>query len=171
MLDGVHRRGTDDSPEFVELPAPTDEALQAVLHKIITRMMKLLTRRGCSSKSSVKRTWPTTTAIRTRPARSGLSGGGVYLPHRLRSACGQMVSTLQGAMPRQTRFDQTLCADMQGFSLHAAARCGSDERQGLDQLCRYINRPALANERTQTNTAGQVVLKLKTRWRDAPRTW
>ena len=30
----------------VEVPAPTDEALQAVLHKVITRTMKLLTRRG-----------------------------------------------------------------------------------------------------------------------------
>ena len=33
-------------------------------------------------------------------------------------------------------------------------------------LCRYITRPALANERVQTNAAGQVVLKLKTPWRD-----
>ena len=30
----------------MEVPAPTDEALQAVLHKIITRLMKLLTRKG-----------------------------------------------------------------------------------------------------------------------------
>ena len=30
----------------IEAPAPTDEALQTVLHKIITRLMKLLTRRG-----------------------------------------------------------------------------------------------------------------------------
>ena len=29
-----------------------------------------------------------------------------------------------------------------------------------------ITRPALANERVQTNAAGQVVLKLKTPWRD-----
>ena len=34
------------------------------------------------------------------------------------------------------------------------------------QLCRSITRPALANERVQTNAAGQVVLKLKTPWRD-----
>ncbi len=33
-------------------------------------------------------------------------------------------------------------------------------------LCRYITRPALANERVQTNAAGQVVLKLTTPWRD-----
>ena len=45
-------------------------------------------------------------------------------------------------------------------------RCGADERQALEQLCRYITRPALANERVQCNAAGQVVLKLKTPWRD-----
>ena len=46
MLDGVCRRSAEGAPEFVEVAAPTDEALQAVLHKIITRTMKLLTRRG-----------------------------------------------------------------------------------------------------------------------------
>jgi|JI10StandDraft_1071094.scaffolds.fasta_scaffold479221_1 hypothetical protein len=79
---------------------------------------------------------------------------------------GQKVLTLQGVMPRDTDFKQNLCADMQGFSLHAAVRCGTDERQALEQLCRYITRPALANERVQTNAAGQAVLKLKTPWRD-----
>jgi len=69
-------------------------------------------------------------------------------------------------MSRETGFNQTLCADMQGFSLHAAVRCGAEDRQALEQLCRYITRPALANERVQTNAAGQVVLKLKTPWRD-----
>ena len=33
-------------------------------------------------------------------------------------------------------------------------------------LCRYITRPALANERVQCNAAGQGVLKLKTAWHD-----
>jgi Putative transposase len=37
VLDGVYRRGADGVPEFVEGPAPTDQALQAVLYKIITR--------------------------------------------------------------------------------------------------------------------------------------
>ena len=53
-----------------------------------------------------------------------------------------------------------------GFSLHAAVRCGADDRQAPEQLCRYITRPALANEGVQANAAGQVVLKLKTAWRD-----
>ena len=56
VLDGVYRRGTDGAPEFVEVPAPTDEALQTVLHKVIMRMMKLLTCRGCWSKRRVRLT-------------------------------------------------------------------------------------------------------------------
>ena len=79
---------------------------------------------------------------------------------------GQKVLTLQGAMPRDVDFKQSLCADINGFSLHAAVRCGADDRQALEQMCRYITRPALANERVQTSAAGQVVLKLKTAWRD-----
>ena len=80
----------------------------------------------------------------------------------LRSA--QPTQTPSGAMPLDVERDQDLCADHQGFSLHAAVRCDADERQRLEQLCRYVT--ALANERVQINSAGQVVLKLKTAWRD-----
>jgi hypothetical protein len=45
-------------------------------------------------------------------------------------------------------------------------RCGTDDRRALEQLCRYITRPALANERIQTNAAGQLVPRLKTPWRE-----
>ena len=38
--------------------------------------------------------------------------------------------------------------------------------QCLEQLYPHITRPALTNERVKTNTVGQVVLKLKTPWRD-----
>ena len=69
-------------------------------------------------------------------------------------------------MSREMDFKQSLCADIDGFSLHAAVRCAADDRQALEQLCCYITRPALANERVQTKAAGQVVLKVKTAWRD-----
>jgi len=45
VLDGVYRR-TDGEPVFVQADSPTDEELLALLHKIIARLMKLLTRRG-----------------------------------------------------------------------------------------------------------------------------
>ena len=59
-----------------------------------------------------------------------------------------------------------LCANAQGFSLHAGVRCEADDRQGIEQLCRYITRPAISNERLSINRDGNVVLKLKTPWRN-----
>ena len=56
VLDGVYQR-TDGDPVFVEVPAPTDEALQALLHKIIARLMKLLTRRGVLVECVFQRSW------------------------------------------------------------------------------------------------------------------
>jgi hypothetical protein len=40
-----------------------------------------------------------------------------------------------------------LCANIAGFSLHAGVYCAPHERQKLEQLCRYITRPAVAEER------------------------
>jgi hypothetical protein len=45
-LDGVYRRSTEGEPVFVEVIAPSDEDLHAVLHKFITRTMTLLPRHG-----------------------------------------------------------------------------------------------------------------------------
>jgi hypothetical protein len=69
-------------------------------------------------------------------------------------------------MPREDWARQPLCADIDGFSLHAAVRVEAHDRKRLEQLCRYITRPALSDERIQLNAAGQVELKLKTPWRD-----
>ena len=167
VLDGVYRRGSDGEPLFVEASTPTDEALQAVLHKIITRMMKLLTRRGVLIEEQgqtylADNDADSDEARVLRPLQAAACTYRIAFGPR----AGRKVLTVQGAMPREADFKQNLCADIDGFSLHAAVRCGADERQALEQLCRYITRPALANERVQTDAAGQVVLKLKTPWRD-----
>ena len=79
---------------------------------------------------------------------------------------GQMRWTNADTITTGQTFIGQLCADMNGFNRDAAVRCGTDDHQALEQLCRYITRPALANERVQTSAAGQVVLTLKTHWRD-----
>ena len=76
-----------------------------------------------------------------------LQGGACTYRIAFGPRAGQNVLTLQGVMPRQTGLNQTLRTDMQGFSLQAAVRCAADDRQALEQLCRAITRPALANER------------------------
>src|SRR3954466_2786557 len=48
----------------------------------------------------------------------------------------------------------------------AAVRYGAHQRKELERLCRYITRPAIANERLKRTRAGQVVLQLKSPWCD-----
>ena len=54
----------------------------------------------------------------------------------------------------------------QGFRLHAGIRCRADQRRELERLCRYITRPALSHERVARSAGGDVILTLKTPWRD-----
>lgn len=52
VLDGVYRCGAAGVPELVEVGLPTDDELHALLQTIITRLIKLLTRRGVLVKDS-----------------------------------------------------------------------------------------------------------------------
>ncbi len=165
LLDGVYRRSADGEPQFVEVAAPSNETVQAVLHQIITRMMmKLLTRQGvlvqeqCESyladNDSDSNEAVTLECLQTAACTYRIAFG---------ARAGQKVLTLQGTKPRAVvDFKQNLCANFEGFSLHAGVRCAADQRKTLERLCRYITRPALANERVQCNASGQVVLTLKT---------
>ncbi len=71
---------------------------------------------------------------------------------------GRKVLSLQYAPRRAVPPTQQLCANAHGFSLHTGVRCDADQRSALEQLCRYVTRPAIVNERLSVNRAGQVVL-------------
>ena len=151
VLDGVYRRGTDGAPEFVEVPAPTDEALQAVLHKIITRMMKLLTRRGVlveeeGSTYMADNDGDSDEARVLRPLQAAACTYRIAFGPR----AGQKVLTVQGVMPRETDFKQTLCADIDGFSLHAAVRCGGRRPPGAGATV-PLHHPPGAGQRARTD--------------------
>ncbi|RPI42281.1 MAG: hypothetical protein EHM59_18210 [Betaproteobacteria bacterium] len=60
---------------------------------------------------------------------------------------GQRMLSLQVVASRDKRQAAVLCAEAHGFSLHAGVRTAAHQRKELEQLCRYITRPAIANER------------------------
>ena len=167
MLDGVYRTNAAGEPEFVETPAPSDEQVWEVLQRIIKRVMKQLVRRGILVEDQGE-TYLADDGDDSEESRTlrPLHRGSCVYRIAFGPRAGQKVLTLQGALPREKSGKQKLCANLQGFSLHAAVRCGAGQRKTLERLCRYIARPALANERVQCNAAGQVELKLKTPWRD-----
>ncbi|MGL6111515.1 MAG: hypothetical protein ACRC2B_15600 [Rubrivivax sp.] len=96
------------------------------MHKVITRLMKLLTRRGVLIEEQGQ-TYMTDNDGDSDEARALRPLQAAACTYRIAFGprAGQKVLTLQGAMPRQTDFNQTLCADIDGFSLHAAVRCGA----------------------------------------------
>ncbi len=178
VLDGVygnlHDVDTSGTPDqsmpapvapvpiiFHAAAAPTHAALQALLGKIITRILRRLTRLG---------------HLNEEDGQITLAGGitdpdDVMTPLQAAAAhyriaqgprAGQKVLSLQLAPRHLARGGQsspTLCANAHGFSLHAGVRIAADDRPGLEQLCRYITRPAIANERLSVNRAGQSAMR------------
>jgi len=84
-----------------------------------------------------------------------------------RPACAPRPARPLLLLPRRDdKATASLCADAHGFSLHAGVRCGEHQRKRLERLCRYITRPAIANERLSRDDKGRVLLQLKSPWRD-----
>ncbi len=59
-----------------------------------------------------------------------------------------------------------LCAECDGFSLHAAVVVAARVRKRLEKLCRYAGRPAVAESRLVEFADGRIGYVLKKRWRD-----
>ena len=58
------------------------------------------------------------------------------------------------------------CAGIAGFTLHAATRCRADDRHRLARLCRYVTRPAFADDQLRRDGGSRVSFEPKTLWRD-----
>jgi hypothetical protein len=66
-----------------------------------------------------------------------------------------------------------LAAKKGGFSLHAGIACGAHQCKKLEvphgvPLCRYITRPAIAEQRLSLVNIGNVIGALKTNYDDDP---
>ena len=162
LLDGVYRI-TEGVPVFHPVRAPTTEQLQALLTRIIKRLMRLLTRQGyLVEEQGMTYLGDTDPEATLAPLQQAACTYRIAFGPR----AGQKVLTLrtlpsQAAPPISER-----CVNALGFSLHAEVRLAINQRHKLEHLCRYITRPAIANERLQRNGEGQVVLQLKSPYHD-----
>jgi hypothetical protein len=84
----VYRR-SGGLPAFVEASAPTDDELHALLQTLITRLMKMPTRRGAPIEEMAQTSLADLDADgeEARTLRAA-AGGGRCLPHRLRAPLG-----------------------------------------------------------------------------------
>jgi hypothetical protein len=59
-----------------------------------------------------------------------------------------------------------LHAHVEGFDLHAAVVIDADDRDALERLCRYLSRPAIAQDHLELRDTGQVRVELRHPWSD-----
>jgi hypothetical protein len=87
-----------------------------------------------------------------------------------RAALGERAGQQDGRVGRDGRCEPfvkgPLCAEMDGFSLHAGTWVGPRDREGLEKLCRYAARPAVAESRLRELPDGRIAYSLKKRWKD-----
>src|SRR5947207_7033102 len=130
---------------------PTLEELQALLAKIITRIMRVLTKHGFLIEEQ-DRTY--LAEADRESALLPLQAASCTYRIALGPRAGQKVLSLHSVPSPDKRSTPDLCAKLHGFTLHAAVRWGADQRK--EHLCRYITRPAIANERLKCSRAGEV---------------
>lgn len=87
-----------------------------------------------------------------------------------RAALGERAGQPDGRVGRDGRHEPLvkapLCAQVDGYSLHAGAWVGARDREKLEKLCRYAARPAVAESRLVDLADGRIAYTLKKRWKD-----
>ena len=167
VLDGVYCTMGEGVTVFHPAPALTSEKLPALLDKIIRCILRLLSRQGhLVEEEGMTYVADAHGIIDPENLLAPLQAASCTYRIAFGPRAGRKVLSWQYAARRAAPIPQPRCANAHGFSLHAGVCCAAEQRSDLEHLCRYIMRPAIANERLSVNRAGQVVLKLKTAYRD-----
>jgi hypothetical protein len=74
--------------------------------------------------------------------------------------------SLQTLLDYRPDFRRPQTGETTGFSLHAGVAAQAYERDKLERWCRYISRPALANQRLSLTRNGLICYQLKTPYSD-----
>ena len=131
--DGVFVCGDDGHVAFRRLPPPDDDDVELLLRLCVSRVLRLLRR-------EVNDDEPDADALAAL----------VVASLKARPAAG-------GEAPRPKR----LTAFLEGFSLHAGVHLHANDRLGLEQLCRYGARGAIALSRLSELPDGRVAYRMK----------
>ncbi len=156
----------DQGPKFWWVDPPTDDEIKAMVAVLAYRVIRFLKKRGYFH-DDVDAAVPDEDQSQEELLPE-LQAASVQSRIAMGERRGQRVRRL-GALEfadLQPELKGPLCAATSGFSLHAAVYCAPWEREKLEKLCRYITRPAIAEDRLKLLPSGDIVLKLKTKYSD-----
>ena len=167
FLDGVYITqddGDESRQVFRRINAPTKADLEALLHKIITRLARFLVKQGILEQD-IEHSYLSLEHLEENPLRQ-VHGHSITYRIAIGPQQGKKVFTLQTLLPREgdDRFSQVAKAG--GFSLHAGVATQAHQRSKLERICRYVARPAVSEKRLALTRDGRVRYELKTPYRD-----
>ena len=136
---------------FHPLPPPTDEEVQRLGARVARRLTKLARRHLAEGDEAAPDPDDEQAAV----------------DHALDRALRPPVrpqTVLPGVAPVAARAEKPLCANVGGFSLHAARTVAAADREGLERLCRYGLRFPFSQQRLSALPDGRVRYELPRPW-------
>lgn len=153
-------------PKFWWVEPPTDDDIKKMVALLAYRVIRYLKKKGYFQ-DDIESALPDEDSAQDELLPE-LQAASVQSKIAMGERRGQRVRRL-GALEMKDLHPEmsgSLCAQVTGFSLHAAVYCKPWEREKLEKLCRYIARPAVAEERLELRASGDIVLRLKTKYSD-----
>lgn len=163
FVDGCYELGQGKEPVgFTPAPAPSQKELSEVLAEIIKKLVRKLEKKGILTRDEEQGLQLSLDEVDgfSRLQQSSVTYRFAIGPSKGKKA--MVIRTLD-----EDHFAKSgLVVDQAGFSLHAGVATKAHERDRLEKVCRYIARPALAEERLSLNCRGEVIYRFKKPWTD-----
>jgi hypothetical protein len=163
FIDGAYAIGDQGAPtDFIRCDPPTNAELDQVIKQIIKKLTRYLERQKIIIKDEASFQLP----IDEEDTFSRLQASSVTYRFATGISKGKKALVLKALTDTDHNARSGLVSANSGFSLHAGVACEADEREKLERVCRYIARPAIAENRLFTSANGDVIYKLKKPWDD-----
>ncbi len=168
ILDGVYTAPDAlSAPTFHAATRITDAEVAKLLFTVRSRVLRLCRRQGLMGEEGELEVSPYTESQGLLPL---LCAASIQGRSALGSEPGARIERLgipEAAVPGRAVVIKGLCAELDGFSLHAAVKVEAEQASRLEHLCRYITRPPLSNTRLSLTPDGKVVHELRAPFREA----
>ena len=150
-------------PVFRAQPEVTDADVQLLVQRIRVRVLRALRKAGKWVDEDAAADADGAPADDLLP---GLAAAAVAGRAAFGARAGRRDGRVGGDGRWQPQAKGPLCAEMDGFSLHANTWVAPRDRDRLEALCRYAARPAVSESRLAELPDGQIGYALKRRYRD-----
>jgi hypothetical protein len=163
----VYVRATDGVLAFHELPEPSAEDVADVARRTAARLVRVLKKHG-------RELDPELSLVGVLADATGEQDSALASCYAAAAAGTDLFGARAGS-PALRLVDPSLArphepvAIAYGVNVHAAVRVHGNDRAQLARLCRYLGRPAIAEERLTRTDDDRLRYELKRAWKDGTR--